>query len=47
MKKYNIYNMKTDELIGTVEAESIKEAELKAAGIFTEYYSSEIYALTA
>jgi len=46
MKKYNIYNMQTDELIGTVEATSIIKAEIKASENFN-ISSAEIYALTA
>ena len=47
MQKYNIYSMKTDELIGTVEADNINEAEYKASGIYAEYHSNELYALMA
>ena len=47
MTNYNIYNMQTDELIGTVKADNINEAEYKATGKFTEYNSNEMYALKA
>ena len=47
MTNYNIYNTQTDELIGTVKADSINEAEYKAAGKFTKYNSNEMYALKA
>ena len=46
MREYNIYNMQTDEYIGTVKANSINDAEYKASGIFTELGSDELYALT-
>ena len=45
MKEYNIYNMQTDEYIGTVEANSITSAEYKACGIYNTG-ANEIYALT-
>ena len=34
MKTYFIYNILTDEFLGTVEADSIAHAELKAAQTF-------------
>lgn len=43
---YNIYDMQSDEMIGTVEATSIIKAEIKASDLF-DRYSDEIYALTA
>lgn len=45
MKKYYIYDMQTDELIGTIEAGNVTEAEIKASEKF-DRYSNEIYALT-
>lgn len=47
MKKYNIYNMNTDQKIGEVEAASVNSAELKFIKSQNEYGSDEIYALTA
>lgn len=46
MKEYNIFNQYTDELIGTVKARNVDEAERKAAAKFTKYYSNEMYALS-
>ena len=46
MKKYNIYNMQTDELIGTVEAKNVIKAEIIASEKYN-IESNEIYALTA
>ena len=46
MKEYAIYNMNTDEKIGTVKANSVDEAEWKASALFN-YHSNEMYALTA
>ena len=46
MKTYNIYNMQTDELIGTVDAYNVDDAEWKAAGKFSEYRSDELCALS-
>lgn len=45
MKKYNIYDMQTDEKIGEVEARTVTEAEIIASEKFNRY-SNEIYALT-
>ena len=45
MKKYYIYDMQTDELLGTVNEVNIISAERKACGLFNKG-SEDIYALT-
>lgn len=45
MREYLIYDMQTDELIGSVYACSIVEAERKACGKFN-VGADDIYALT-
>lgn len=48
MKKYNIYDMNTDELIGTVRSNTVVNAELRFLRETGEQYAStDIYALTA
>lgn len=44
MKKYYIYNIATDEYIGSVEANSISGAEHKAAGTIAKEINSEYIA---
>lgn len=46
MRKYDIYNQQTDELIGQVEATSVISAEIKASELFN-MTSDNVYALTA
>lgn len=45
MREYNIYNMQTDEVIGTVKAYSVIDAELKAVALYN-MGSNELYALS-
>lgn len=44
MKTYYIYNIATDEYIGTVEANTISGAEYKAAGTIAREIDSEYIA---
>lgn len=44
MKTYYIYNIATDEYIGTVEANTISGAERKAAGTIAKEIDSEYIA---
>lgn len=46
MKTYYIYYYQDDTFLGTVQANSIEEAEYIAAGLFTEYGSIDLYALS-
>jgi hypothetical protein len=46
MKRYNIYDMQTNEIIGQVTASNVDAAEYKACEIFNKG-SLEIYALTS
>ena len=45
MKTYFIYDMNTEELLGTVETTSIESAERKASELFN-YESNKLFALT-
>lgn len=46
MKTYYIINFQNDEVLGTVTATSIKDAEYKAAGIWQDVQSDDLMAFT-